>query len=186
MMSMKNTFAAATLAAAGIFAATTATAQTVFPDGLTAGYGIPIAEAVYFPAGVPGQNNGNEIGINVVGSPTHVNLSFESCDLVLAGVVIEGCEANASSTAALPTVTAVLSNLGGIVWTDTWEIPFNGGNYDVALAGLSGEYTLALFTGADGGILDIDIQAVPLPAAVILFGTALAGFAGFSSRRKAS
>ncbi len=186
MMSIKHTLAAAAVAAAGIFGASTATADTVFPDTVDVGYGLPIAEAVYFPAGVVNQNNGNTIQMNVVGTPTHVNFSFESCDLVLGGVIIEGCEATASSTASVPTVTAILEQAGSVVWTDTWEIPFNGGNFDVALAGLSGAYSLTLATGADGGILDIDIQAVPIPAAAILFGTALAGFAGFSARRKAA
>ena len=50
----------------------------------------------------------------------------------------------------------------------------------------AGTYTLDVTSIlATGGAGNIQISAVPIPAAAILFGTALAGFAGFSTRRKA-
>ena len=110
------------------------------------------------------------------GTPTAVDFSFESCDLTVAGENLPGCDVS-DGIRTFPTVTALITNTDGVVWTDTWEIPFNGGLSELSLAGLSGEYTLAFATQADGGVVDIDIAAVPIPAAAILFGTALAGFA---------
>lgn len=50
----------------------------------------------------------------------------------------------------------------------------------------AGNYNLDLFSLLNvQGSGTIQISAVPIPAAAILFGTALAGFAGFSARRKA-
>jgi len=47
---------------------------------------------------------------------------------------------------------------------------------------LAGEYTLTIFTDSED--VNGSISAVPVPAAALLFGTALLGFAGFSARRK--
>ncbi|WP_419810561.1 hypothetical protein [Bacterioplanoides sp.] len=47
---------------------------------------------------------------------------------------------------------------------------------------LAGEYTLQIFSDSED--VNGSISAVPVPAAVLLFGTALLGFAGFSARRK--
>ena len=50
----------------------------------------------------------------------------------------------------------------------------------------AGTYGLEVFSVFDAyGRGNITISAVPIPAAAILFGTALVGFAGFSARRKA-
>ena len=47
---------------------------------------------------------------------------------------------------------------------------------------LAGEYTLQIYS--DSQDVNGSISAVPVPAAALLFGTALLGFAGFSARRK--
>ena len=161
-----------------------ANAGLVFPDEITVGYGEGVGEAAWFVNNPTVAPDSNSLTLTVLGTPTAVDFSFESCDLTVAGENLPGCDVT-DGIQNIPTVTALLSNTDGIVWTDTWEIPFNGGLYELSLAGLSGEYTLAFATQADGGLVDIDIAAVPIPAAAILFGTALAGFAGFSARRKA-
>jgi len=47
---------------------------------------------------------------------------------------------------------------------------------------LAGDYKLKLTTGFP--YASAEVSAVPVPAAALLFGTALLGFAGFSTRRK--
>ena len=47
---------------------------------------------------------------------------------------------------------------------------------------LAGDYTLKLTT--NNAFANGTVSAVPVPAAALLFGTALLGFAGFSTRRK--
>lgn len=50
---------------------------------------------------------------------------------------------------------------------------------------LAGTYTVVLNSDMVGGY-SVAVSAVPVPAAALLFGSALLGFAGFSARRKVS
>lgn len=50
---------------------------------------------------------------------------------------------------------------------------------------LAGTYTVVLNSDMVGGYT-VAVSAVPVPAAALLFGSALLGFAGFSARRKVS
>lgn len=183
-MKMKQFIAGTGIAFAASVGALNANASLVFPDEITVGYGEGVKESVWFLNNPSVAPDSNSLALTVLGTPTAVDFSFESCDLTVAGEKLEGCNVT-DGIQDVPTISALLTNGDGVVWADTWEIPFNGGLYELSLAGLSGEYTLSFSTQADGGLVDIDIAAVPIPAAAILFGTALAGFAGFSARRKA-
>ena len=76
--------------------------------------------------------------------------------------------------------------MGGLL--GTWEVPGTGGDNTWAtldLGGVSGVTQLTITLFGSGAIDDLDVTPIPVPAAVWLFGSALAGFAGIARRRAA-
>ncbi|MEW8337308.1 MAG: hypothetical protein AB2558_00835 [Candidatus Thiodiazotropha sp.] len=68
-------------------------------------------------------------------------------------------------TATFDDLTSHVFSLGNLV-ADTYTLTFNGTS-----------------NGFAGAVYDVTVSAVPVPAAVWLFGSALVGFATFSARR---
>ncbi|QGG80131.1 hypothetical protein GH975_05900 [Litorivicinus lipolyticus] len=190
-MSIKHTLTAAAFATAGLMAATGASADVVFPDSMVVGYGEPTQVSNYAIGGsFPGLDDKLTVAVN--GTPTRVNLSFDSCGIIDGGSLLflgnPLCGTSGTSTSTTSTIYASLKDAADVeVWGSFLNIAA-GPQFSASLAGLSGIYTLVLnpSAGITGGNVDIAIAAVPIPAAAILFGTALAGFAGFSARRKAA
>lgn len=182
-MKIKNAFKNIIAGCAVMGAATVASAGMVLPDDqMTAGYGVDVdndgVRGFFFDTNATPDIT--LIDLDVLGTPTTVEFIFSMNAITQTGSGIGTIGAGSGP------ITASLTPDGGgsAVWTDSWSPLDNAGIFTVALQGLSGAYDLVLST-TDVLTGEVRIQAVPIPAAAILFGTALAGFAGFSARRKA-
>lgn len=166
----------ATLAAAALSAASIASATNVFlpsndlvvgynmPDGANVSSDDPINTALIFPI---------DFNIEVLGTPTTVLLDLSLNE-----------RATSNSNQASDTVSwALTDDNSGLI--DAGSFLVSDGIANLAFGGLSGDYVFNVATTSELFTGEIRIAAVPLPAAALLFGTALAGFAGFSARRKA-
>ena len=89
--------------------------------------------------------------------------------------------------AASGNFVAVLTKIGDPLFGQDVSFAGSENEFTWSVGSLSvGDYNLDIFSLLDvQGSGTVQISAVPIPAAAILFGTALAGFAGFSARRKA-
>jgi len=114
---------------------------------------------------------------SLITEPVDLTLEFNVTDgsVLLDGFVVEITDAQFDITSVLLDNTTL--SFDSI--TSTWSLP-----NILSLSSGSYELVIALASATAGGLLNVQISAVPVPAALFLFAPALLGF--FGLRRKAA
>jgi hypothetical protein len=110
-----------------------------------------------------------DMGIFTLDEAALVNVSISDTEVTSSGAILDvstfTVTSNTGFSASIDNLTSYIFSLGSL----------DAGDYTLTFQGES--------AGVWGGIYDVTVSAVPLPAAAWLMGSALFGFAVFSSRK---
>lgn len=170
---LRQAFCTVFLLGASLISTGNATAAGCFPapcfpnQTAEVGYGLPTEQLIGFFGDGGGTNT---FDVNLVDDVTAVKL--------LIGII------NPPAPAGGPGVvdSIVFRDEGGVI--ATFLNPEDGDLYSLPSL-LAGVYQVD-FIGNAAGNYSAAISAVPIPAAAVLFGSALLGFVGFATRRRVS
>ena len=166
--------------------------------------GVSVGDSAVITVGLDNGNSSNVSQVWTANDLQSITFDFNNGAILTTFLSPFGGALSASAgsfqTDALGTLTSVMSNWGdGIVgsnWVSNdsfapslWWLDGNNPVYQ-NVAGQLASIVLPLNVPGTPGLLDpsswSQVNAVPVPAAVWLFGTALIGLVGFSRRKKAA